>query len=372
MNFQDYRERIPITAVAESLGYQVDLRKGKTTLEFKHPDGDTVLIDPVKKMYFNRDGTNDRGDLIEFIKNRLNRFNVSYTNEINGINKVLQIYANEPQRLNVNYPTLEANGFDPTRYEASNPSVFKLHYLIQERGLEMDTVKRFLPFINLVKDTLQAVGTPYENIGFPLTIPGKDDIVGWDLRNYGFKGVASGSDRKNGMWIADFAGKPERTLNVFFGENPIDLMSFYQLNKNKLDVDNAAFVSFGGGIAKSQMIGALNYWPTAHKNTAFDNDYQGKMYDIALAIHVTGKEVPMPQKKDDSLIFKVNKKEFEIPVDKISLKAFESASGIRSNVTVYKATGQSRGIPHKDFNDIIHPKNAVLNSKAFQGIKIKL
>lgn len=358
MNFQDYRERILITSVAESLGYQIDLRKGRKTLEFKHPDGDTVLIDPAKKLYYNRDGTNDRGDLITFVKNRLDKFNVSYENPINGVNKVLQTYANEPQRLQINYSSPAPKEFDASRYEATKASVFKLHYLIQERGLDIDTVKRFSPFIHLVKDTQKTTGRPYENIGFPLTKPGEDKIVGWDLRNYGFKGVAAGSDRQNGMWIADFVGSPGRTKNVIFGENPVDLMSFYQIHKHKLDVDNAAFVSFGGGIAKSQMQGALKYWAESTKHTAFDNDYQGKMYDIALAVHSTGKNVPLPQKLNDALLFNVEGKKFEIPVAKISLDAFQKSSGIRSGVVVHKAIGvNAAGVAFKDFNDIIHPKN---------------
>jgi hypothetical protein len=358
MTFQDYRERIEITAVAESLGYQVDLRKGRATLEFKHPDGDTILINPAKKLYYNRDGTNDRGDLIEFIKNRLTRFNVNFDNPINGVNKILQTYANEPQQIDVKYSAPLVKQFDATRYETVNAPILKLHYLTRERGLDMDTVKRFSPFIYLVKDTQATTGKPYENIGFPLTKPGESEIAGWDLRNYGFKGVAAGSDRQNGLWIADFVGRPERTRNVFFGENPIDLMSFYQLHKHRLDVDNAAFVSFGGGIAKSQMIGALNYWSDSKKHTAFDNDYQGKMYDIALAIHASGKDIPRPQKKEDSLLFTVEGKSFEIPTNKISLAAFEKASGIRSNVIVHKAIGEnSAGRAYKDFNDILHPKN---------------
>lgn len=363
MTFQEYREKVPITSVAESLGYQVNLKKGRVTLEFKHPDGDTVLIDPTKKLYYNRNGTKDRGDIIEFVKNRLDKFNVSYEHPINGVNKVLQAYANEPQRISVKFVGPVPVEFDASRYEAPKASVFKLHYLIQERGLDMDTVKLFSPYIHLVKDTKASTGRPYENIGFPLTKPGSEIIVGWDLRNYGFKGVAAGSNRQGGMWIADFVGKPERTRNVIFGENPIDLMSFYQLNKHKLDLDNAAFVSFGGGISKSQMQGALKYWAEVKKHTAFDNDYQGKMYDIAMAIHVTDKNVPLPQKLADSLLFKVDEKSFEIPMDKVSLASFEKASGIRSGITVHKAIGESNGRAFKDFNDIIHPKNAPQTNK---------
>lgn len=359
MTFQDYKEKVTIASVAESLGYRHDLKKGKNILEFKHADGDTVLIDPVKKLYFNRDGTNDRGDVIAFVKNRLARFNISFQHEINGVNKILQSYANEAPKLAVTYLEPALNSFNSLRYTASKPTSPQLHYLTQERGLDPETVKHFLPFIHLVRDTHKTTGKPYENIAFALTKPGSEALLGWDLKNYGFKGVAAGSDRKNGMWIADFVGTPSRTKNVIFGESPIDLMSFYQLHKHKLDLDNAAFVSFGGGISKSQLQGAINYWTDTKKHTAFDNDYQGKLYDIALAVQVNGINIPLPEKKANSLLFKIDGQQIEIPTDKINLKAFEAATGIKSGITVHKATGQRNGVPFKDFNDIIHPKNRV-------------
>ncbi|WP_181308799.1 DUF3991 domain-containing protein [Rufibacter sp. XAAS-G3-1] len=361
MTFQEFREKVPISQVAESLGYEVDLKKGRKTLEYNHKDGDTVLIDPVKQLYYNRDGTTDRGDVIEFVKNRLERFNVSYQHTIQGVNNVLKMFANEPQNISTHSSApAAAKEFNSGRYQAQEPSIFKLHYLIKGRGLDVETVQDFKPFIKLIKDTEKEKA--YDNIGFPLTRPGNDAVVGWDIRNYGFKGVAAGSDRQNGMWIADFAGNPERTSKVFFGENPIDLMSFYQLNKHKIDFENAALVSFGGGIAKSQLQSALKYWEKSEKHTVFDNDYQGKMYDIAVAARLTTKQVDRPEKKSDSLLFTVDDKKFEIPASKLSLSAFEVASGVRSNIKVHKATGEANGIPFKDFNDIIHPKNEVVKS----------
>ncbi|MHA6250074.1 DUF3991 domain-containing protein [Pontibacter sp. CAU 1760] len=361
MTFREYREKVPITQAAESLGYVVDLRKGRRSLEYRHPDGDTVIInnprDPGRQLYFNRDGSSDRGSVIDFVRNRLHRFKECYVSEAEGINKVLARLASEPQTLKPAFTPPPPKAFDAGRYAPQPLSAGKLHYLTKERGLERETVEKFLPFIHLVKDTAKDPDKAYANIAFPLTKPGTDATIGYDLRNYGFRSVAAGSDRQSGMWIADFAGSPARTRNVFFGENPIDAMSFYQLRRREMDMESAVFVSFGGGIARNQIRLALEHWPQAAKRTLFDNDYQGRVYDIVLATAIAGKESSF-RKEADSLQFTVGDRKFELPVSKLSLSAFERESGIRSGLHVHKASGV------KDFNDLIRPSNAQKKSVA--------
>ncbi|RDV11897.1 DUF3991 domain-containing protein [Pontibacter diazotrophicus] len=355
MSFKEYRERVAITQAAESLGYVVDLSKGRRSLEYKHPDGDTVVInnprEPGRQMYFNRDGSTDRGSVIDFVASRLHRFKETFPSQTEGVNKVLSRLASEPQTFKPAFTPPPPKAFDASRYELQPLSVSRLHYLTRERGLERETVEKFLPFIGLVKDTAKDPDKAYANIAFPLTKPGSDAVVGHDLRNYGFKAVATGSDRQSGMWIADFAGSPARTQNVFFAENPIDAMSFYQLRRREMDMETAVFISFGGGIARNQIRLALEHWPQAAKRTLFDNDYQGRVYDIVLATAIAGKESSF-RKESDSLHFTVSDKKFEIPVSTLSLRAFERESGIRSGLHVHKASGA------KDFNDLIHPSAA--------------
>lgn len=341
---------MPIIQVAEALGYVVNLKKGRRRLEYKHPDGDTVIInnpnDSAKQLYFNRNGSVDRGSVVDFVANRLYRFNESYQSDTEGINKVLARFAGEPYTFKPVFMPAPAKPFVEGRYEVMPLSVAKLHYLTKERGLSWETVEKFLPFIRLVKDTHKEPSQQFPNIAFPLTRPGASDIVGYDLRNYGFKRVAPGSDRQSGMWIADFAGDPARTRNVYFGENPIDMMSFYQLKRKELDIGSSAFVSFGGGISRNQIRLALEHWPQAAKNTLFDNDYQGKVYDITLAAAISGKESSF-RKEGDDLLFKANGRNFTIHATKLNLSVFERESGIRSGLHVHK----SRGV--KDFNEII-------------------
>lgn len=361
ITFKEYQEKVSITQAAESLGYVVNLAKGRRRLEYRHPDGDTVIIsnphEPGRQLYFNRDGSTDRGSVIHFVANRLHRFNESYSSQAEAINKVLSRLSGEPQHIRPAFPLPPPKAFDVGRYALEPLSVSRLHYLTRERGLDKETVGKFLPYIRLVKDTAKDPAKAYANIAFPLTKPGADAVIGYDLRNFGFKRVAAGSDRQSGMWIADFAGSPARTRNVFFGENPIDLMSFYQLRCREMDMASAAFVSFGGGIARNQVRLALEHWPQAVKSTLFDNDYQGRVYDIVLATAIAGKEAAF-RKESDSLHFAANGKTFEIPVSKLSLSAFERESGIRSGLHVHKA----RGV--KDFNDIIRPANTPVKSVA--------
>jgi hypothetical protein len=136
-------------------------------------------------------------------------------------------------------------------------------------------------------------------------------------------------------------------------------MSFYQLKRRELDLESAVFVSFGGGIARNQIRLSLEHWPQAAKHTLFDNDYQGRVYDIVLAAAVSGKQTSF-RKEPDSLIFTANDKKFEIPVNKLSLNSFERESGIRSGLHVHKARGA------KDFNDLIHPSNAAKKNVALK------
>ncbi|PRY08343.1 Toprim domain-containing protein [Pontibacter ummariensis] len=352
MTFQEYREQVSIIQVAESLGYVFDPLKGRKSPEFKHPDGDRIIInnpgDSSRQMYFNRDGSNDKGSVIDFVANRLHRFQGSFRNEIDGINRVLSRYAYASQPKAPIYNVTEAKPFDKRKFVESETSVFKLHYLIKERGLSSETVQLFLPYIRLVRDAEK--DNAYTNIAFPLQKPTSSETIGYDLRNYGFKGVAAGSDRKHGVWVADFAQNPVLTRHVYFAENPIDAMSFYQLEKDKRDFSNSVFVSFGGGMSRMQVELSLQAWPNAQKHTIFDNDYQGKIYDIYLATAIAGKPYAFT-KNADSITFSLDEKKFDIPVDKLSLFAFEKNSGIRSGLQVHKPLG------HKDYNDIIHPKN---------------
>jgi hypothetical protein len=101
MDFRTARGQVSIVQVAEYLGYTYNKSKGKIRPQYEHPNGDKVIIsnpdDNNRQVYFNRDGSNDKGSVIDFIKNRLRDFNnISYQKDMDGVNQVLKQFVNEP------------------------------------------------------------------------------------------------------------------------------------------------------------------------------------------------------------------------------------------------------------------------------------
>ena len=101
MDFRTARGQVSIVQIAEYLGYIHNTSKGKIRLQYEHPNGDKVIIsnpdDNNRQVYFNPDGSNDKGSVFDFIKNRLSDFkNISYRKDMDGVIQVLEQFINEP------------------------------------------------------------------------------------------------------------------------------------------------------------------------------------------------------------------------------------------------------------------------------------
>lgn len=280
-------------------------------------------------------------------------FNVHYNSEWEGVLKVLSAYSDTSFKEGRTKQTLneKRNGpkakFDPGLFEVKPAKLEDLSYLIYERKINKYTLNRFLPYIHTVKKKNKS----FANIGFPYTQPGKEQIVGYELVNYEFKGHAPGSQRKDAVWKADMSHAPQLVNQVFIGESAIDVMSFYQLNKHKFNFEHAVFVSTGGNVLRNQAKNILKAFPKAKINTLFDNDFSGKLYDIYLAAIKANKELHI-RKTEDAVQFELKKGIFEIPMDQISLSRFERITGIRSGIRPIKANG-------KDFNEMLQKRNGL-------------
>ena len=95
MSFQQARQNLSIIQVAEKLGYAYNKAKGQNKPQFEHPNGDKIIIsfpnDSSQQVYFNRNGSDDKGSVIDFIKNRLSQFSgLSYQKDMDGVNQVLK------------------------------------------------------------------------------------------------------------------------------------------------------------------------------------------------------------------------------------------------------------------------------------------
>lgn len=230
LTFDDYKAKISIIQILEDLGYKQDISKGKVSPVFKLTDGagnklDEIIIKnphSVQEHYYDRNYKG--GDLIQFIKNHINDFpQFQHQNTFVRINMILGHYANEPYS-----PKYEAfkvvktenKSFDRDRYKEFPTTLADLRFLTNERNINHQVVEKFLPFITRVKD-LQGNGN-YYNIGFPYINPTDKDnkVTNYELRNYGFKGMAAGGDKSNSLWIADFAHTP-KWQNIYTLQNPL-------------------------------------------------------------------------------------------------------------------------------------------------------
>lgn len=354
MDFQHVKEIVSIIQVAETLGYQYNRRKGRNPLQYEHPNGDKVIIsdkgNSSGQLYFTRNSYEDRGSVIDFVKNRLAMFNVHYTTEWEGVNKVLSDYVQIPYNPNqtAKYhlkPKEIKAPFNPEAFHISDPSLSDLSYLQYERKIHLSTLNTFLPFIKIVQEK----GGKYKNIGFVYIVPGSDKITGFELVNFQFKGHAKGSERSTSVWLVELAPDKSIVTDLYVGESAIDVMSFYQLYQNKFNFNNAVFVSTGGNLLKGQAQNVFREYPRAKVHMVFDNDFSGCMYDIYLACLKTKVDISI-RKNAESVQFTLPKGTYELPIDQISLSRFERLTGIRSGVMAHKSKG-------KDFNEMLKSRN---------------
>lgn len=356
-SFDYYKDHVPILQVAEALGYQLNKKAGRNPLEYKHPNYNTIVIGNLngRQRYFTRHESENRGSVIDFVKYRLNLFHEYYSRESEGINKVLASFAGVPfpsptkrQWLNEKKP------FDLKDFKTTKPDLKDLVYLSHHRGLSQDTLSTFIPYIQVVKARHKASA----DIGFPYRIPGNNEIVGFELVNYLFKAHARGSNKSAALWTADLTGT-DFPPKVFIAESAIDAMSFYQLFKQKHQLDQAAFMSTGGYPTDTQLRNLMNHYPESHVNTLFDNDLSGHFYDIRTACIKANKALKIYH---DQCVYKFqynNRSSFALPEEKVSLSNFRKESRLRSGIRVHKAEG-------KDFNEMLMERTQQHESRTFK------
>lgn len=361
-SFQELKARVSVIDVATYLGYQFDRSKGVAQPSFVLTSGTGEVLDRIyiknpndssRQGYWRREGINNSGDVISFVREHLDKFGVTGRNELDTINKVLHCFAGQEFELKDKqreYQTYShtTQTFDPSRWvEGISPQT--RDRIFSARNINPHTLLTFAPYIHSVQDTHQE--RKYTYVAFPYTIPGDNKLVGYELRGIGgFKSKASGTNSHEGMWLASFADSKEDVRNIYIAESAFDALAFYQIHRDKIDLKSSAFVSFGGSFSDRQFTGLIQIFPKARPVLLFDSDMTGVMYDIRATTLMSGKVV-QSKIEGDSVHFSIDDKHFSLPVDGLSAKEFREASGIDlppSQLLVYKPY-EGR----KDWNDIL-------------------
>jgi hypothetical protein len=305
MNFSDYKRNISIVEIAQYFGYKLNLSKGKKALEMKSNEGDTIIIfnplDTSKQAYFNRHNSEDKGDLISFLKNRIRH--ISSAGEIKNdfliIDDFLKKYHGLDTKPVMDVRIQKVDTFDISKYVIIEADINTLTYLTDQRKLTKAILKNFIDRIFSIKDTQSKYD--FTNIGFPLYDLNEGKIKGFDVRNYNYKSITAGTAKGENFWFKNFAADNSHVIHLYIGESPIDLISFFQLNVRKIDMDKSCFISTSGAFGASTISKITETFPNAIFHCIYDNDFAGNLFDVITESAINN-QILTYQKNGDSII----------------------------------------------------------------------
>lgn len=224
----DQLKQLSMLDVAQSMGMELKRDSGQTYCWTEH-DSLKIMANTNRFHWFSRDIGGDTIQLVQSVKD------VSFKEAVRFLEK--------GSFSEVQEKPLEAEKQVPFRYVLKpyeNPD-FELsrQYLKEERGLTDDTINTFLASGNLAEATRKK-GDYFEPVIVFKYRDAEGKMVGASLQgivenkvHYPDRGrlkqIMSHSDGLAGFSLD--VGKPERLV---FVESPIDLMSYYQLNKDNL------------------------------------------------------------------------------------------------------------------------------------------
>ena len=313
-SYQLYIDRLNCQDILSYAGYRHNRRDGLRYPSFSRvddqgrrirgdkficmPSGKTCFKPPVIKSY----------NVISLIKSFPEMFPESALGlkDSSLVHAVCRTILNMPQKEKYPEHMLEPlkerkpfniNDYDVITFQKYNIDTNRqfFHYF-RERGLDNETLRTFGKDLMITQRKTDDKNTrTFINLSFPLTIPGKEGIVGLEERGHarldgssGYKGKALGSNASEGLWIAtpnDTRLKDAK--HVFWFESGYAAMAFYQImtgeNSNlsfndRKNLKDAIYLSTGGNPTVMQYRGVIKEAQKAQHHLCFDNDLAGKQY----------------------------------------------------------------------------------------------
>jgi hypothetical protein len=197
-------------------------------------------------------------------------------------------------------------------------------------------------------------GKTYANLAFPMTIAGKEEVVGLEERSRpnaegktAYKGMAAGSNAAEGLWIANLTDKPlNETKDVYWFESAYDAMASYQLQPR-----SGVFVSTGGSPSNRQFSNMIEATPEATHHLCFDRDKAGQMFAVNFALQKDQRVFTsyLSMDKSSLIVNSVSKdfKRYELPLEPFDFNKICDKLGIDRKGIDYQPCDER----YKDWND---------------------
>lgn len=317
LNFNQVKKEINLVDLVLTLGYQhnraksgSDMEKGKFhTFDYKGKPGlDQVIIYKAPSgdyLYFNRADDRDKGDVITFLKNRVENPRIDGITATPGKNVWASVIENAKRFLNL--PAAERNvspqlqqRIEPLQRGDAPPlpdflqrtmPLTDTRYL-SSRGISSETLAS--PFfagrvLNHVHEGTGKGGQPYKfvNTAFPQLY--KDSIVGLEIKANGFKGQAADSLNSAALWLSNTT---TRTTTLVVTESAIDALSHYQLKQPT----NSIYASTSGQLTDNKVAEIRRVVENGALKTvklAMDNNLEGHLFDTRLITGLARPGTPM-------------------------------------------------------------------------------
>lgn len=397
MKYNDYKAKVSIMMVAHDLGYIWDRKEGRSQPHFVRKDTHGNVIDDINiknpNVYENQGywrrhpapGQLATGDLISFIKENKREFDeyAIARNDIDLVNRVLARYARVPMTIadafrgamgvdEYSKKTFRIEDWDRT-LGFSNTGLA----IMRERGFSRETSELFARHVEMVRNKNST--NRFVNLAFPYTVPGRDEIKGYEIRGFGsFKSKAEGTDSEIGgaCWCVYLGNRTEgwqkMVSQIHMAESAFDVMAFTEMNRDKLDLGKCVFVSLGGQFANKPLLKLKEAFPNAGMSLHFDNDTAGRTMTckaIALFNDKTLKVTP----EEGRTVYNLDEKVFSLEDGENTVENFVKKSSLdMSSIEVWGAPGNN-----KDWNDALKAQKGenmdrkVANAERHQQMKEK-
>ena len=326
LSYDDFKARLDIQDVLKDAGYHFNRRDGlrypsyvRLDNEGRRVKGDKFIVTangkgcfqpPQQRVYNVISFIAEHPDFFQDYKPGMNPHHL--------VNIVCNRLLNQPITDNMR------NIIEPRR--STPPFNIKDYQVLQFQKHNYDNVKKFYPFFksrhidvptqkafasHFMLATKQAEGEKpryFQNLSFPLRIPGQQDIVGFEERgkprldgSSGYKGKALGSNSSEGLWIASPAHTALKDAkDVLWFESAYDAMAYYQLHaKTDKELDKAVFLSTGGNPTVMQFRGVIREAQNAEHHLCFDNDLAGKQFAMNFQAELKHVRESLPKVGED-------------------------------------------------------------------------